>query len=84
MHYVYLLKDDRSKYYVGSTKNLKRRLDEHIDGEILSTKNCSNIELIWYSAFNAKQKALNFEKYLKSSLGHASRTRNLCNGKSIE
>jgi len=39
MFYVYLLKSKmNNQIYIGSTSNLNRRLKEHNDGEVFSTK----------------------------------------------
>ena len=71
--YVYTLKAEFSSehYYVGSTANLKHRLEEHNSGK------CSHISkykpwkiknAIW---FDSPEKAFNFERYLKSGSGRA-------------
>ena len=72
MYYVYILKSsiDNSKY-IGATSNLKNRLIEHNNGETKTTKSKAPYNLIWYSAFVSKELAYSFEKYLKSSSGHA-------------
>jgi len=72
MYYVYILKSkiDNSRY-VGTTADLKRRLQEHNSG---SSRYCSSkcpYRLIWYCIFTDKKKAYRFELYLKSSSGYA-------------
>lgn len=72
MYYVYILKSGKdNSRYVGVTKNLKNRLEEHNSGETTSNKSKLPFVVVWYSAFLEKQKAYEFEKYLKSSSGHA-------------
>jgi len=69
MNYVYLLKCNKigSKiYYIGSSGDLRKRLQQHVRGEVKTTKN-RNPELIYYEAFNDKYLALEREKNLKSS-----------------
>jgi predicted GIY-YIG superfamily endonuclease len=68
MYYVYILKLSNNKYYVGSTSNLKNRMKKHERGSVPSTSKYSPQELIWYSAFKNKEKALQFEKYYKDSI----------------
>lgn len=78
MYYVYILESKLdSSHYVGMTKNLKRRLQEHNSG---NSKYCSSkkpYEIIWYGAFRDKTKALDFEKYLKQGSGFAFRNKRL-------
>lgn len=72
MYYVYIIesKKDNSRY-VGFTRDLKNRIQEHnaLEGKYSSTK--APFILVWYCAFVSKQKALEFEKYLKHGSGHA-------------
>ncbi len=70
MYYVYLLisKKDQ-KFYIGSTSDLKRRLQEHNSGENTSTQHRKPFKLIYYEVFLNKQDAKSREKYLKSGYG---------------
>jgi putative endonuclease len=77
MYYVYVLKLKDKTYYHGYSTDLKQRFKEHQDGNVESTKNLRPVKLIYYSAFEAKSKALSFEKYLKSSSGFAFRNKHL-------
>ncbi len=77
MHYVYILLLKNKKYYVGYSSNLRQRIKQHQQGLVPSTKNLRPIKLIFYAAFLDKNKALNFEKYLKSSSGFAFRNKRL-------
>jgi len=77
MYYVYILKLQKSSFYIGFTSNLEQRLKEHLNGEVDSTKNLRPVKLIFYAAFCSKIKALSFEKYLKSSSGFAFRNKRL-------
>lgn len=71
MHYVYILKDETDKNYVGYSNNLKDRMYSHAHKRVSTTKIYKEPELIWYCAFINKKKALEFEKYLKKGSGHA-------------
>ena len=70
MYYVYILISlkDR-KFYVGSTEDLIRRINEHKNGKVKSTKNRLPIKLVCYEAYNFKEEMLAREKFLKSSDG---------------
>jgi len=66
MYYVYVLGGPKS-FYTGSTKDLKRRMREHIKGKSFSTKSNGPWKLIYYEACVAEKDARLREKYLKSS-----------------
>ncbi len=77
MHYVYLLKLKGERSYVGSTSNLKRRLEEHREGKAPATKKYLPLKLITYLCFSDRLKALRFEVYLKTGSGRAFRKKYL-------
>ena len=78
MYYIYLIKSEKDKsYYTGVTEDLKRRLSEHNNGSAKYTSTKGNFILVWYCAFSEKQKAYDFEKYLKSGSGFAFRNKHL-------
>ena len=70
MHYVYILKSTKDKQnYVGYTKNLKFRFEQHQKGLVSSTKNRRPLKLIYYEACISQKDATNREKYLKTLYG---------------
>lgn len=70
MCFVYTLLSDKDKYfYTGYTNNLKRRLKEHQEGKVKSTKHRLPIQLVYYEVCINKYDALSREKYLKSGRG---------------
>ena len=71
MFYVYILRLINNTYYVGYTSNLRRRLKDHRSGNTSHTRKFKPVDLVFYSAFKTKKKALEFEKYLKSGSGKA-------------
>lgn len=78
MHYCYILKSLKdSSYYIGSTQNLKARLDKHNRKEVTYSASKAPFTIEWYGAFKSKELALNFEKYLKSGSGFAFRNKRL-------
>lgn len=77
MHYVYILQLKDLTYYHGSAANLKKRIKDHQGGIVESTKNLRPFKLVFYAAFTSKQKAMQFEKYLKTASGWAFRNKRL-------
>ena len=69
--YVYILKCNDERSYIGCTDNLKDRIDRHQKGQVSATKDRLPIKLISYFAFSNIYTAFNFEKYLKSGSGRA-------------
>ena len=70
MFYTYVLrsrKDD--KLYTGFTKDLKRRVEEHNQGLVSSTRNRRPLHLIYYEACLNETDAIKREKYFKSGFG---------------
>jgi len=74
MHYVYILKSERdpTKFYIGETDNIERRLKEHAN-----TKKSQYTfrYLPWiletHVSFNNKLVAKKFEAYLKTGSGRS-------------
>ncbi|MEK7479337.1 MAG: GIY-YIG nuclease family protein [Patescibacteria group bacterium] len=78
MHTVYILQSEKNKsYYTGYTTQLKERLRQHNHHEAKYTSKNTPYTLVWFCAFKNKQKALEFEHYLKSSSGFAFRNKRL-------
>lgn len=75
MYYVYILQLRDRSLYIGYSSDLRQRLIEHQKGYVNSTQHNLPLVLIWYSAFRLKNKAIDFEKYLKSSSGFAFRNK---------
>ncbi|MEA2112986.1 MAG: GIY-YIG nuclease family protein [Patescibacteria group bacterium] len=72
MHYVYILKSQKdNSHYIGSSSNLKNRIIAHNQNTVKSTKAKTPYIIKWYCAFPTKEKALIFEKYLKTGSGIA-------------
>ncbi|MEG6509608.1 GIY-YIG nuclease family protein [Methyloligella sp. 2.7D] len=73
MWYVYIIRSSAApeQDYIGATSDLRRRLADHNAGKSTHTAKYIPWELIWYCAFSHKQRALDFEKYLKSHSGRA-------------
>ncbi|OGK08889.1 hypothetical protein A2767_05075 [Candidatus Roizmanbacteria bacterium RIFCSPHIGHO2_01_FULL_35_10] len=72
MYYVYILQSSKSGIlYYGYTKDLRNRIKEHNEGKSTFTKGHAPWKFVWYCAFINKQKAKDFELYIKSGSGKA-------------
>ena len=72
MHFVYILKSsDELNTYVGLTEDLERRLAAHNAGQVKHTSKYKPWRIQTYIAFNDRERAAAFEKYLKSGSGRA-------------
>ncbi len=70
MFYTYVLlslKDN--KFYVGYSKDVKLRFEQHKKGRVESTKNRRPLKIIYYEACISQKDALKREKYLKTYYG---------------
>lgn len=66
MFYVYILKSKKdNNLYIGSTNDLKRRINEHNAGLVFSTKPRIPFELVYYEAYKSESDARKREKNLK-------------------
>ena len=72
-YYVYILQsiNNPDKYYVGYTTNIKDRLTKHNEGGVNYTVKYKPWKIKNTISFDEKEKALAFEKYLKSHSGRA-------------
>ena len=69
-YYTYILKSiSDGKLYVGFTKDLRKRIQEHNTGLVTATKNRCPWRLIYYEACLTADKALKREKYFKTGFG---------------
>ena len=69
-HYVYILYSLKDfKLYVGTTINLKKRLERHNSGMNTSTKGRCPLILIFAESFLNKKDADNREKFYKTGRG---------------
>lgn len=79
MFYVYMLNSEKvpKHFYVGRTKDLRRRFQEHNRGDSSHTANLRPWKLVTYVAFSDEARAVAFERYLKSRSGRAFSKRHL-------
>jgi putative endonuclease len=65
MFYVYLLRDDRRKLYIGYSSDLRRRIREHNLKKVYTTRRMINPKLVYYEAYNNEEGAKLREQKLK-------------------
>lgn len=63
---LYILHCANEQYYIGSIKNLSRRLKEHERGLVKSTYNKLPIKLVFSQSFSSLDHARKVERKLKS------------------
>jgi predicted GIY-YIG superfamily endonuclease len=71
--YVYILanNDDPTRHYTGITRDLKKRLAKHNKGDCPHTAKYRPWRIDTAIAFSTREKAIAFERYLKSHSGRA-------------
>jgi len=66
MFFVYILESEQDgSYYIGSTKNLRRRIYEHNKGKSFATKRKAPFNIIYYEAYVSEKDARHREHNLK-------------------
>ena len=72
-YYVYILqsKVNTDQFYIGFTKNIENRLKDHNSGKDPHTSKYKPWRIKTAIAFTDRQKALDFERYLKTKSGRA-------------
>jgi len=73
MFFVYILQSLKdNKLYIGYTTNLEKRINQHNNGEVASTKPRRPLKLIFYEAYLDQKDALRREDYFKTTKGKRS------------
>ncbi|WP_282040677.1 GIY-YIG nuclease family protein [Winogradskyella flava] len=74
---IYILQCSDNTYYTGYTTNIEKRLKAHNNKEVHYTKSRLPVKLINLIQFENKQKAYDFERYMKTGSGIAFRNKRL-------
>ena len=65
MPFVYILKNEEGKHYVGSTTDLERRIHQHTKGHTYSTKRWGKLMLVLSQEYKSLSDARRVELKLK-------------------
>ncbi len=63
--YIYILRDSRDKFYIGSTSDIKRRLRQHELGHTQTTRNTTMPKVVLIQEVDSLTRAREIEKKLK-------------------
>lgn len=79
MYYVYILEsvNRADQFYTGWTEDAEERLKSHNGGANKHTSKFKPWRVVWFCGFRDQEKAIAFEKYLKSASGIAFRRKRL-------
>ncbi|MBS3742242.1 MAG: GIY-YIG nuclease family protein [Candidatus Cloacimonetes bacterium] len=66
MYYLYILKNKKGSYYIGTTNNIIRRIQEHNNGKSKATKNRGPWNIVYTEKFRTRSQAMKREYYIKS------------------
>ena len=70
MFYTYVQKSEKDgNFYVGFTRDLKLRFEQHEKGYVGSTRERRPLKLVYYEACLSQEDATKREKYLKTYNG---------------
>ena len=64
---LYSLRD--SKLYIGYSSQIEKRIQQHSNGEVMSTKHRRPLKLIYYESHLSARDAIRREKYFKTTSG---------------
>lgn len=68
--YVYVLQSKKDgKWYTGCTRDLRKRIEQHREGKVTSTKGRGSLALIYFEASRTDEDAFDRERYLKTGMG---------------
>nr|WP_299345753.1 GIY-YIG nuclease family protein [Allomuricauda sp.] len=81
MFFVYIIYSERfSKFYVGLSSDVERRISGHNSGNTKSTKNYAPWKVVHVEEFDTRPEARKRELYLKSAAGRRWRKKHINTG----
>ncbi|MBI4088359.1 GIY-YIG nuclease family protein [Candidatus Kaiserbacteria bacterium] len=70
MHFVYVLRSAKDgNLYIGCTVDVSKRLKEHNDGRVRSTKSRKPFDLLYTEEYPDKYEAFRMERFYKTPKG---------------
>ena len=67
--FIYILRCADNRLYIGSTRDIDKRIEAHKDGKVRTTKSRRPIKLIYSEEMTTYTEARKRELYLKSGTG---------------
>jgi len=67
--YIYVLRCNDLRFYIGSTRDLDKRIEAHRQGRVRTTKGRRPVQLIYTEEFETYSEARCREIFLKSGTG---------------
>ncbi len=64
--FVYILKDEKEKFYIGSTTDIKRRLRQHGSAHTQTTHRMQKPKLVLLQEYNSLKTAREIERKIKN------------------
>ena len=64
--WVYILKDTKGRFYIGSSNNLERRLIQHKNGHTQTTRNMGEVKIVLAQEYSSLSLARKIENRLKN------------------
>ncbi|MDP3051977.1 MAG: GIY-YIG nuclease family protein [bacterium] len=64
--FVYILKDEKGKFYIGSTVDIRRRLKQHNSAHTKTTHRMQNPKLVLIQEYNSLEIARKIERGIKN------------------
>jgi len=68
-YYVYILRNESGRLYIGYSEDVERRVADHNAGKVFATKPYIPYKLIFYEAYTSMVDAKRREMYLKTTKG---------------
>jgi putative endonuclease len=69
MYYIYALTNKAGRVYVGMSKDVEKRLEDHNKGRVFSTKGFRPWTIFFQEKVGNREEARKREKYYKSGYG---------------
>jgi putative endonuclease len=69
MFWVYVIRSEKGKIYVGSTSDITSRIEHHNNGDSYWTSRYKNWKLVYSEEFSTRGDAMKREKELKTGKG---------------
>jgi len=70
MYYVYVIKSECGRFYIGSTDNIEKRVEQHNSKQFKAwTNRYDNWTLVYKEVFNSRTETIKREKRIKKMKG---------------